>query len=87
MDNFNIEDNSLYDNSRPELRKRTKKRLQEISNLGMEMSHNYSFYYKDIMSGLWLEYVWNKTDEDFNGYMDWLKDLINEKGKNQTKLV
>jgi len=36
------------------------------------------FGYPDIMSGLYIEYVWSDSDKVFNDYMNWAKNLIKE---------
>ena len=55
---------------------RTKARLQEISDLGMEEVGIGQFGYPGVMSGLYLEYVWAYSDEEFKGYMEWARGLI-----------
>jgi hypothetical protein len=32
-----------------------------------------------LMSGLYIEMVWNYSDEDFKSYIDWVKSLILKK--------
>ncbi len=67
----------FYEYGKP--KERTKKRLTEIVDLGMEETGIASFGYKGVMSGLYIEKVWNYSDEDFKHYMDWVKDLIKQK--------
>lgn len=76
---FDVNRDDLYKNDDPELMKRTKKRLTEMAECGMEEVMTAEFGYKSVMSGLYIEYVWNKSDEDFKSYMDWVKNLIIEK--------
>ncbi len=74
---FNIDDKDLYhwDKSRKD---RTRKRLIEMAELGMENLGVASFGINGIMSGLYIERVWSYSDEDWNDYMDWVKSLINK---------
>lgn len=76
MVEFNIDDEYLYDVSKPENMERTKNRLEIIKNLGMQLSCNYSFYINNVMSGLWIENVWNYPDDRFNDYIEWIKELV-----------
>lgn len=73
---FDIERDDLYEYGKPELRERTKKRLTEMAECGMEETGIASFGYKGVMSGLYIERVWGYSDEDFKDYMDWAKGLI-----------
>lgn len=76
---FDINKIGFYQFDKPELYERTKARLIEIAECGMEEVGEYQFGYKPIMSGLYLERVWNDTDESFKDYMDWAKELIKKK--------
>jgi len=76
---FDINRHDLYQFDKPELKERTKQRLTEMAELGMHESGNASFGYENIMSGLYIEKIWNYSDEEFNDYMDWVKELINKK--------
>lgn len=71
---FDIERKDLYKHGK--LKDRTKKRLIEIAECGMEEIGFASFGYKGVMSGLYIEKVWEYSDEDFKNYMDWAKGLI-----------
>jgi len=79
--NFNVLDENLYEHSKP--KDRTLSRLIQISEMGMgmEMMGSYSFGYKDVMSGLYLEKVWSYSDEEWKDYIDWAKELISKKQK------
>ena len=57
---------------------RTRARLQEISDLGMKEVGIGEFGYPGVMSGLYLEYVWTYSDEDFKDYMFWAKSRITD---------
>lgn len=74
MPRFDIERNDLYEYDKP--KDRTKKRLKEIADCGMEEVGNAQFGYKGVMSGLYIEKVWGYSDTDFKSYMDWAKELI-----------
>jgi hypothetical protein len=56
-----------------------KKRLTQMAELGMEEVGVAQFGVKDIMSGLYIEMVWNLTDEKFEDYMKWTKSMILKK--------
>lgn len=56
-----------------------KKRLTQMAELGMEEVGTAEFGVKDIMSGMYIENVWNFTDEKFDDYMKWTKGLILKK--------
>jgi len=59
-----------------EIRERTRKRLVEIAECGMEECGVAQFGYSGAMSGLYIENVWDYSDEDFKSYMDWARQLI-----------
>ncbi len=82
MNKFDIDREDLYKYKEPELNKRTRKRLIEIAELGMQEVMTAEFGYKGVMSGLYIEYVWNYSDEEFKSYMDWVKNLIDEQKHN-----
>lgn len=54
---------------------RTRKRLQQIKDLGMEETGNASFGIPDLMSGLYIEMVWSHSDEQWDRYIEWVKDM------------
>lgn len=74
MPRFDIEREDLYEYNKP--KERTRKRLAEMAECGMEETGIASFGYKGVMSGLYIEKVWGYSDEDFKDYMDWAKGLI-----------
>ena len=74
----------MYD--KPELKERTRKRLTEIVDCGMTEVSFAQFGYPEIMSGLYIEIVWNYSYDDFDDYMKWAKDLINSKKEKMVKL-
>jgi hypothetical protein len=73
----------FYEYDKPELKERTKNRLMEIAECGMEEVGIAQFGYEGIMSGLYIEYVWSYSDEKFKDYMDWAKKLIAEKSRDK----
>jgi hypothetical protein len=64
-----------------EIRERTKNRLLEILKIGMTEVGNAQFGVEGIMSGLYIEMVWSFSEEDWNGYIKWAKELIQAKTK------
>ena len=70
---FDINRIDLYDGHEDE---RTRKRLQEIIDCGMDEVAFAEFGVEGVMSGLYIERVWSYTDEFFNDYLDWVKELI-----------
>lgn len=75
---FNTNRKDLY-SFNSEMNKRTKNRLNEMASYGMEEVSLGEFGIKGTMSGLYVEKVWNYSDEDFNDYMNFVKDCILEK--------
>jgi hypothetical protein len=69
----------FYPYGSPELFERTKNRLTQIVDCGMEEVGVAQFGVPGIMSGLYIEYVWEFSDEKWEDYMTWAKDLIKEK--------
>lgn len=57
------------------LNQRTKKRLKEISDLGLEEVGIDQFGIKNIMSGLYLEKVWDYKEKDWVRYINWIKQV------------
>lgn len=71
---FDIEREDFYEYNKP--KDRTRKRLTEIAECGMEETGIASFGYKGVMSGLYIERVWSDSDKIFADYMQWAKGLI-----------
>lgn len=80
MPRFDIDRDDLYEYDKP--KDRTKGRLKEMADLGMEECGVAQFGYRGVMSGLYIERVWSYSDEDFKDYMNWAKALIQERSKN-----
>lgn len=57
---------------------RTKNRLNEMASYGMQEVTPGEFGIKGVMSGLYINKVWNYSDKDFNEYMNFVKDSILE---------
>lgn len=77
-----IKDNMKFDIERKDLyciekqsNETMKKRLTVMAELGMEEVGVAQFGIREVMSGLYIEMVWNFTDEKFNDYMTWVKNL------------
>jgi hypothetical protein len=62
-----------------ELKVRTSARLLEMANVGMEEMGHASFGVRGVMSGLYIEKVWNYSDQEWADYMTWVKGLLNKK--------
>ncbi len=73
----------LYNISKPEIKKITENRLNELQSLGMKEVGIGEFGIKNIISGLYIEQVWNYTDEKFNEYVSFVKDAILENELNK----
>jgi hypothetical protein len=71
---FNVDRDDLYEYNKP--RDRTRARLMEMADLGMEETGSWSFGYRGAMGGLYIEWVWEKSDWDFKDYMDWVREMI-----------
>ena len=74
MPRFDIEREDLYEYNKP--KERTRKRLTEMAECGMEETGIASFGYKGVISKKYIKKVWGYSDEDFKDYMDWVKGLI-----------
>jgi hypothetical protein len=82
MSKFNVNRKDLYKfNDNPVHQKRTKDRLQRILDAGMEECGVAQFGIPGVMSGLYIEKVWNDSDKKFNEYMEWAINLKDEKNK------
>jgi hypothetical protein len=77
---FNVDRKDFYEYDQPAaINVRTRERLVEIADIGMEEVMTAEFGYKGIMSGLYLEKVWSYSNKDWKDYIDWAKGLINER--------
>ncbi len=69
----------LYIWNKPEIYERTKARLTEMSDLGMVDVGVANFGIPGVMSGLYIEKVWNYDEENWKGYMDWVRTMVASK--------
>lgn len=74
---LNIFRKDLYEYDKPI--DRTRKRLMQMADMGMEETGFASFGVRDIMSGLYIEMVWSYDDEKWDDYINWVKELVIEK--------
>jgi hypothetical protein len=59
----------------PEVNERTEKRLNEIKEMGLVEVGTAQFGIPKVMSGLYIEMVWSYNDEEWKGYLEWVKAL------------
>ena len=76
QDLIDVNNDYWYDGKSDE---RTKKRLTQIAEMGMEDVAVAQFGIRGVMSGLYIEMVWSYSDEKWNDYIDWVKTLVKEK--------
>ncbi len=76
---FDIEREDFYEYNKP--KERTKKRLNEIAECGMEEVEMGSFGYKGLTSDLYIEKIWRYSDEEFRDYMIWANQIRSNKQK------
>lgn len=76
---IDINRSDLYRYDKPELKETTKNRLIEMNDMGMSEVGIAAFGVEGVMSGLYIEMVWNFSDEKFKDYMDWAKKLVANK--------
>lgn len=69
----------FYRHDQPELKERTKNRLQIIQDKGMTEVGVADFGIRGVVSGLYIERVWSYSDEDFNKYMEWVDEVKSRK--------
>lgn len=75
MKPFNIDCEDHYEYDKP--KERTRSRLKEILDMGMQEVGYGEFGIKGVMSGLYIEKVWSYSDAQFKDYLEWVKELIN----------
>lgn len=78
---FNENNPDYYFDLTSEMKQRTRTRILEIKSCGMSEVGYGEFGFPGIMSGLYIEKVWNYSDIDFMEYMSWAKELIKRKHK------
>lgn len=68
---INIDNKNFYEfNKNPT---KTKARLKEIKALGLVEVAEAEFGIPNKMSGLYIERVWNMNNNDWEGYIAWIK--------------
>jgi len=77
MNAIDINNQFLYEYRKN--RERTKKRLQELIDLGCEEVGVAEFGIKDVFSGLYIERVWRFSEADWNDYIDFINKLKKNK--------
>jgi hypothetical protein len=78
MSKIDIHNRFYYEFDKPEKALRTQKRLTEIDVLGLQDIGGDQFGIKDLMSGLYIEMVWNHSDQEWDRYIFWVTSLIEE---------
>lgn len=58
---------------------RTKQRLTQLNQIGLEEVQYGEFGISGIVSGLYIEKVWSYSDKDWNDYIDWMQCVIDMK--------
>jgi len=79
MRKIDIDRKDFYEYDKPLLEKRTRARLTQISEMGMEEVSIAGFGVKGAMSGLYIEKVWSYSDEDWDSYIEWAQSVIDKK--------
>lgn len=74
---INIKNESYYYNKENE--ERTKNRLIEIDKLWLSEVWIAEFWIPWIMSWLYIERIWEYSDDDFKLEIEWIKDLLKSK--------
>tara|TARA_R110000803_G_scaffold144422_1_gene210278 strand:+ start:359 stop:607 length:249 start_codon:yes stop_codon:yes gene_type:complete len=64
-------------------KERTKERLNELKGLGFKVIGDGTFGLDGILSGLFIERVWNNKAHEWKDYIDWCNRLI-KKRKNES---
>jgi hypothetical protein len=85
MHKFDVTNTAFYRYDKPELNEVIKSRLTQMAELGMEVCGYGEFGIKGVMSDLYIEKVWNYTDEDFTAYMGWVESLLKRAEQSQTQ--
>lgn len=77
MNKTNLHENKGFykHNASKDHTEQTQERLKEIEALGMEEIGIASFGIKGKHSGLYLEMIWNYSEEEWLHYINWVKTL------------
>ena len=78
--NINREDLYEYDPKRA----RTKRRLKQMKDMGLVEVGIAEFGVEGVVSGLYIEKVWNYEDEKFQNYLAWMQSVIDRKKEQET---
>ena len=62
----------------PTKKLQTKERLEQLEALGVEEVGHGEFGVRGVTSGIYIEMVWNESEEDWNKRMEWLRVLIED---------
>lgn len=73
---IDVDEKDYIEFGKPELKERTRDRLSQMKDMGMVAFHNAQFGVEGLLSGIWLEYVWADSDEDWDSRMEWAESLI-----------
>lgn len=84
---IDINRKDLYEYGKVDLKERTKNRLKQINKMGMTEVGTSQFGIDGIMSGLYIEKVWSYSEDDWNEYIVWVKNLIKKKTSNKQFLI
>lgn len=80
MSEINIENENFYEYNEP--KERTKERLVQIKEMGLQEVSSAGFGIPGICSGLYIERIWDYSEEQWNSYInDYLKPLIKRRKK------
>lgn len=79
MRKFNVNRSDFYPYGKPELKSQTKARLEQIADIGMREVGLAQFGVDGLMSGLYIERVWNYSDKEWDEYIGWVELLIKSK--------
>lgn len=69
-----IENPDFYEYQVPKTR--TRKRLLEMKEIGMQIVGYGQFGIDGVISGIWIERVWHESDSDWAEYLEWMKSVI-----------
>lgn len=87
---FDTDREDLYQFKREAIRQRTKKRLIQIADMGLEEVGLATFGIPGVLSGLYIEKVWHYLDKDWDEYVEWIAGKIveaDEKVKMQNRMA
>lgn len=83
MGKINIDNKDLYDHKTPD--KRTRKRLEQLLELGMEEISFAQFGIEGVVSGLYIEQVWTDSNYGWDEYILYVKELLLKKEEEKSK--